>query len=262
MYKIIILSIALIFMASSGLAEQTDLRKQLKRSTTGQVIKIIDGDTVILKDQTRVRLVGIQAPKLPLGRKNFKGWPLGFESKNMLSGLVLDKYVTLYFGGQRQDRYGRALAHLFLADGRWVQGEMLKYGMARIYTFPDNRAITPEMMVLERIARQNNSGIWAMDFYKPKAQENSGKFQNSFQVITGIVKEVAKVRGTYYLNFGEDWKEDFTVVIKSRAARKFIKAEISPEDFSGKKIEVRGWLKSYNGPMIEATHPEQIVIIQ
>ena len=262
MYKFFTLFIILIFTTSAGKAEQQDLRKQLKKSTTQKVIKITDGDTVILKDQTRVRLVGIQAPKLPLGRKNFKGWPLGFESKKMLSDLVLDKYVTLYFGGQKKDRYGRALAHLFLDDGLWVQGELLKYGMARVYTFPNNRAITPEMMQAEQIARQNNSGIWAMNFYKPKEQKTSGKYHNSFQVVTGTVKNVAKVRGTYYLNFGEDWKEDFTIVIKSRASRKFIKAGINPESYSDKKIEVRGWLKSYNGPMIEATHPEQIMIIQ
>lgn len=262
MHKIFTLSFTLIFITFAGQAEQPDLRKQLKKSTRHQVVKIIDGDTVILRNQTRVRLVGIQAPKLPLARKKLKAWPLGFESKKMLSDLVLDKYVTLYFGGQRQDRYGRTLAHLFLEDGLWVQGEMLKYGMARVYTFPDNRAVTPQMTGFENIARQNNSGMWAMNYYRPKEQETSGKYLNSFQLISGTVRKVSKIRGTYYLNFGEDWKEDFTIVIKSRAARKFIKAKINPENYSGKKIEVRGWLKSYNGPMIEATHPEQIMIIQ
>jgi len=262
MYKIFTLLFILGLTTLAGNAQQADPRKQLRKSITGQVIKIIDGDTVILKDQTRVRLVGIQAPKLPLGRKGYKGWPLGFESKKMLSDLVLGKFVTLYFGGQRKDRYGRALAHLFLEDGKWVQGEMLKYGMARVYTFHDNRSVVPEMMGYEHTARQNNSGIWAMDYYKSKQQETSGKYHNSFQLVTGTVRKVAKIRGTYYLNFGENWREDFTIMIKSRAARKFIKAEIMPENYAGKKIEVRGWLKTYNGPMIEATHPEQIIIIQ
>lgn len=237
-----------------------DLRKQLKKSTRQQVIRIVDGDTVILKDQTRVRLVGIQAPKLPLGRKGHKEWPLGPESKEMLSALILDKFVTLYYGGEREDRYGRALAHLFREDGLWIQGEMLKGGMARVYTFADNRAIVPEMLQLENLARQNSRGIWARDYYQPKAQENAGKYNNSFQLITGNVRDVTKIRGTYYLNFGKNWREDFTIVIKSRAARKFIKNQINPADYRGKKITVRGWLKSYNGPMIEATHPEQITL--
>lgn len=262
MHKILTLFFILVFVTSTGKAEQPDLRKQLKKSTHQQVIKIVDGDTVILKDQTRVRLVGIQAPKLPLDRKGYRKWPLGAESKEMLSDLVLNKFVTLYFGGQRRDRYGRALAHLFLKDGLWIQGEMIKNGMARVYTFPDNRAIVPEMMDMEHIARQNHKGIWALDYYRPKDHNTAGEYKNSFQLITGIVKDVANIRGTYYLNFDEDWRQDFTIVIKSRAARAFIKANKSPENYKGKKIEVRGWLKSYNGPMIEATHPEQIMIIQ
>ncbi|PCI34368.1 MAG: nuclease (SNase) [Alphaproteobacteria bacterium] len=262
MHRIFTLFAILVCFNSPGRAEPSDLRTELKKSTSQKVTRIIDGDTVILKDQTRVRLVGIQAPKLPLGRRGFKGWPLGFASKKYLSDLILDKYVTLYFGGQRQDRYGRALAHLFLEDGTWVQGEMLKAGMARVYSFADNRAIIPEMLQAEQEARRVSTGIWALAFYQPKDQQKSASFHNSFQLVRGTVTEVAKIRGTYYVNFGEDWRQDFTIVIKSRAARKFIKAGIDPTSYGGKTIEVRGWLKSYNGPMIEVTHPEQIMIIQ
>ena len=262
MHRIFTLIVFLVCFISPGRAEPSDLRTELKKSTSQKVIRIIDGDTVVLKDQTRVRLVGIQAPKLPLGRKGFKGWPLGFASKKQLSDLILDKYVTLYYGGQRQDRYGRALAHLFLRDGTWVQGEMLKAGMARVYSFADNRAIVPQMLQAEQMARQQTMGMWALDFYQPKDQEQSANYHNSFQLVRGTVIQVAKIRGTYYLNFGEDWRQDFTIVIKSRAARKFIKAGIDPAIYDGKKIEVRGWLKSYNGPMIELSHPEQLTIIQ
>lgn len=261
MRKIFTLFLTFIVITSTGTAAQPDLRKQLKKSTRQKVIRIVDGDTVILKDQTRVRLVGIQAPKLPLGRKGVKGWPLGQDSKKLLSDLVLDKFVTLYFGGQRRDRYDRALAHLFLGDGLWIQGEMIKNGMARVYTFPDNRAIVPEMMQQEKMARQNKRGIWALAYYQPKEQQSSGAYKNSFQIITGTVKDVAKVRSTYYLNFGDNWRDDFTIVIKSRAARLFLKAGLRLENYKNKKIEVRGWLKFYNGPMIEATHPEQITIL-
>ncbi|MCF6196665.1 MAG: thermonuclease family protein [Emcibacter sp.] len=258
MHRIFILILALFFITLPAQAQQTELKK----SSTQLVVRVIDGDTVVLKDKTRVRLVGIQAPKLPLGRKGHKEWPLGTASREFLSRLVLNKEVTLYYGGQRRDRYGRALAHLFLKDGLWIQGEILSAGMARVYTFPDNHAVAPEMLAQEQTARQNKRGIWALSYYDPKDHRQAGKYTNSFQLIDGIVRNVAKVRGTYYLNFGRDWRKDFTVVIKSRAARKFIKAGQGPENYLGKKIEIRGWLKFYNGPMIEATHPEQITIIQ
>ena len=86
---------------------------------------IIDGN------RTRARLVGIQAPKLPLGRPGFKAWPLAAEAKAALAELTLGREVTLAYGGRRIDRHGRALAHLIEGAGIWVQGELLSRGMAR-----------------------------------------------------------------------------------------------------------------------------------
>ena len=105
------------------------------------VLEVVDGDTLILEDRTEVRLAGIQAPKLPLGRPGFETWPLAQEAKQALAGLTLGQVVTLTFGGRRMDRYGRLLAHLHLSDGRWIQGEMLALGLARVYSFADNRAL-------------------------------------------------------------------------------------------------------------------------
>ncbi len=39
------------------------------------VLEVVDGDTLILEGRTEVRLAGIQAPKLPLGRPGFETWP-------------------------------------------------------------------------------------------------------------------------------------------------------------------------------------------
>ena len=92
----------------------------------GVVREIVDGDTLFLDDGRQVRLVGIQAPKLPLGRRGFKAWPLAGESKKALAGIALGKPVALSFGGAHRDRHGRLLAHLYLKDGLWIQGEMIE----------------------------------------------------------------------------------------------------------------------------------------
>ncbi|NOZ42643.1 MAG: thermonuclease family protein [Alphaproteobacteria bacterium] len=262
MYKIIISFFIVISAVTASGAGQPDPRMGLKKSVRRQVVRIIDGDSLVLRDQTRVRLVGIEAPALMPDHSSHGRGVIGKRSAKMLSQLTLGKFVTLYFGGARRDRYGRMLAQLFLDNGLWVQGVMLKSGMARVYTFADNRAVVPEMLAFEQQARQHNRGLWALDYFKVKDQQTSAKYRDSFQLIGGRVKKVARVRGTYYLNFGADWRTDFTVVIKSAAARRFAKAGIDPASYQGKKIEVRGWLKIYNGPMIEATHPEQIVIVK
>ena len=222
------------------------------------IVEVVDGDTVVLSDGRQVRLVGIQAPKLPLGRKGFEKWPLADESKAALEKVALNQKFQLRYGGSRMDRHGRVLAHMVGEDGLWAQGEMLRLGMARVYTFPDNRAVIPALLEAEREARKARRGIWAHAFYGVRQPDKLGELIGTFQLIEGTVLNAAKVKGTYYLNFGTDWRKDFTVRVKSTAARLFKKSGLDPLGLKGKVVRVRGWLKSYNGPMIEATHPEQI----
>ncbi len=226
---------------------------------------VVDGDTVLLESAVmgaqQIRLVGIQAPKLPLGRKNFPTWPLAEESKKALENLALGKTVTLSFGGSDKDRYGRLLAHLHRPDGTWVQGEMLKKGMARVYSFADNRAVVGPMLALESEARAARRGIWGRRFYAVRTPQELSSWIGTFQLVEGKVLKAARIKGRVYLNFGEDWKTDFTVTIGVPARRMFRKDGTDPLSLEGKRIRVRGWLKRYNGPMIEATHPEQIEVV-
>ena len=56
--------------------------------------RVIDGDTVVLESGLEIRLVGIQAPKLPLGRPEFEPWPLADEAKARLADLGYDNVTT------------------------------------------------------------------------------------------------------------------------------------------------------------------------
>ncbi|PJK28825.1 nuclease (SNase) [Minwuia thermotolerans] len=225
----------------------------------GAVTEVVDGDTLFLEDGTEVRLVGIQAPKLPLGRAGFRKWPLADEAKATLESLVAGRRFDLHFGGRRLDRHGRSLAHMVTADGFWLQGEMLRLGMARVYSFPDNRALVEEMLALEQVARQGRYGIWSHPFYAVRSPEELGGNIGTFQIVKGMIADAARVRGTLYLNFGADWREDFTVAIDRSAGRLF--PDTTPAIWRDRTIRVRGWVRSRNGPMIEASHPEQIEIV-
>lgn len=234
---------------------------RLEPGERARVIEVVDGDTVLLDDGWQVRLVGIQAPKLPLGRKNFKKWPLADESKSVLEALVLDRKVALAYGGQRVDRHGRRLAHLFLDDETWIQKELLSAGMARVYSFPDNRAVVAEMLAAEGSARSKSTGIWGNDWYAVRAPDALARDIGGFQLVEGRVVDVADVRGTVYLNFGADWRNDFTIKVGKRPRKVFEAAGFDLLALKGRTVRVRGWLDEYNGPMIEATHPEQIEIL-
>jgi endonuclease YncB( thermonuclease family) len=226
-------------------------------SASATVVEVTDGDTLVLSDKVTVRLVGIQAPKLPLDRPGFKEWPLA-KARRALEEMTLHRTLTLHPGTRSMDRWGRALAHLERDDGLWVQGEMLRLGWARVYTFSDNRALAAEMLALEREARAARRGIWSHPFYSVVTPERAGRVINSFQLVEGRVREAAEVKGRVYLNFGDDWKTDFTITVPARVRKALARQGADPAALKGRTVRVRGWLKEYNGPMIELTHPEQL----
>ncbi len=245
------------------------------------VREVVDGDTVVLdrrltvalgragkkssESSDRVRLVGIQAPKPPLGRAGVKSRSLAGEAKSALASLVLGKRVTLAAAGRKMDRYGRILAHVYLAGGLWIQGEMLKRGMARVEGFADNRALAAKMLAAEGAARAARRGIWALPYYRVRTAAEANKRmagdKGTFQLIEGRIKNTARVKNTVYLNFGDNWRTDFTVTIKTRARKMFEKSGLYPMSLKGRRVRVRGWLKSWNGLMIDVSHPEQIELL-
>ena len=222
---------------------------------------MIDGDTVVLEDGREVRLVGIQAPKLPLGREGFETQPLAPEARAAIEAMLAGQAVRLMYGGLEVDRYGRALAHVFTDAGLWVQGEMLRLGLARVYSFADNRAHVADMLALEGEARRARRGIWSHPYYDVRTPESAVSFLDRFELVEGRVLAADEVRGRVYLNYGPDWTTDFTVSIAPADVRRFRTDGIEPLDFGGRTIRVRGWLREFDGPRIDATHPEQIEVL-
>src|SRR5262245_858154 len=66
--------------AAAATADMRSSPEELAPGGEAEVSEIIDGDTLRLDDGREVRLVGTQAPKLPLGRPNFPTWPLAEEA--------------------------------------------------------------------------------------------------------------------------------------------------------------------------------------
>lgn len=263
MAAILLRAFALLILAAAPAAgEGPAVPAGLEAGTSGTVAAVTDGDTVELADGRRVRLVGLQAPKLPLGRPGFPTWPLAQEAKAALESLALGHRVGLHYGGARSDRHGRELAHLVRVDGLWLQGEMLARGWARVYSFDDNRAVVRQMYALEARARAAKRGIWAHPFYRVVAAGDAGRFVGSFQLVEGRVAATAVIRGRGYINFGADWRTDFTIAVPKRARKAFSAAfGAGLERLRGRNVRVRGWLRRYNGPLIAVTHPEQIEVL-
>ncbi|WIY52497.1 thermonuclease family protein [Devosia sp. YIM 151766] len=239
----------------------------LRMAPGGLVTEVVDGDTVLLDSGLAVRLIGTQAPKLPLGRDDVSAWPLAPEAKAALENLALRREVQLGYGGEEKDRYGRALAHLFVGSGDslvWAQMHMIEAGLARVYSFPDNRRCLDQLLAGEARARAERLGIWTDPYYSVRAADRPDEWLDragGYELVEGRVLLADKNGPRVYLNFGRFWKEDFTAVIEAPALRLFERDGLDPLLLEGALVRIRGWVDDRDGPRIEVTHPEQIEVV-
>ncbi|MBE0478403.1 thermonuclease family protein [Candidatus Aerophobetes bacterium] len=122
-----------------------------------RVSRVIDGDTIVLDNGERVRLIGVDAPEtnhpeIPVQR-------FGEEATEFLRQFAEGFECTLeYEPGNIRDQYGRLLAYVFVGD-RLANAELIRRGYAYAYTrFPFHRQA--DFIALEREARQHQSGLW------------------------------------------------------------------------------------------------------
>lgn len=240
----------------------------------GVVTEISGGDTLILDDGRAVRLSGVLGPKRA-GQGPASEARAAMETA--LSELTLGRKATLKLGDRKRDRYGRLLAQVTVtgAEGEpiWVKGALVEHGLARVISFQDNRLCITELLELEELARQRNRGHWKSGFFaiRPASGEDLlYRLAQSYEIVEGRVMDVASVKGRTYLNFGKDWRRDFTAFIPAGTVAMFSAESgtdsageaFSLAELAGKRIRVRGWLRNYNGPSVTVSHPEQIELIE
>jgi micrococcal nuclease len=130
---------------------------QLPSPETVTVQSVTDGDTVVLDDGRRVRLLGIDAPETAhhQQRAEFHGQ----ESAAWLRSLLQGQSVQLQRQGQ--DHYGRELAWVRLADGTLVNELSLSLGMSKLLDrFGLPAAMEPQLRIAESRARLQRLGVW------------------------------------------------------------------------------------------------------
>ncbi len=122
---------------------------------------VIDGDTFILENNLRVRMIGINAPEIGHRRYKKKGQAYGNEAKAHLKSLIEKKDVTLKSGGNDEyDRFGRRLAYVYLADGSFVNLRMVEDGYAEAYRkFPFEHK--DSFIKSEKQAKTDKKGMWS-----------------------------------------------------------------------------------------------------
>lgn len=239
---------------------------ELTTTATEGVASVTDAETIVLDSGRVVRLIGALSPRAFDTAQPSEPWPVEAEAKRRLEALVLGRAVQIAARTPRKDRYGHDLAHVFVtSEGEtlWVQGELLKMGLARAYGLPGSFDCARELLAHEDLARLQKLGVWALGTYQVKSAADAARLlaaRSRYELVTGKVTAVARTRSAVYLNFGVDFKSDFTARVGRNVLSAFPELAANLDGLKGKDIMVRGWIERRNGPMIDVVDPSQIEI--
>src|SRR4030067_3084667 len=131
--------------------------KEIKQTI---VTRVIDGDTIVIKGNQKVRLIGVDTPELHHPQKPVQHFAR--EAKEFTQKMIEGKQIKLEYDWQRKDKYNRVLAYIYLEDGTFLNLEIIKQGYGFAYTkYPFK--YSEKFRQAEKEAREQGRGLWKKD---------------------------------------------------------------------------------------------------
>jgi micrococcal nuclease len=158
------LTLVLLAGCSHSASTETSLSQRGATASThpahaqpATVTHVSDGDTITLGGVGKVRLIGIDTPEV-FGHTECFGRAASAFTKRVLR---VGSRVQYRLGVEPRDRYGRALAYVWLADGRMFNGLLAERGYATPLTIPPNVDYAELFVAAARRAREASRGLWS-----------------------------------------------------------------------------------------------------
>lgn len=151
-----LLVLAVRIASRTAATEPADLK-----AGTYTVRYVIDGDTLVLDNDARIRLQGIDTPEV--ARNGNPGEEWANEATNYSRAFVAQAggAVRLTFGNERRDLYGRHLAFVWASE-RMLNEELVREGLAEAR--PDYRfagRMKRRLLAAQNEAQTAHRGIWS-----------------------------------------------------------------------------------------------------
>jgi len=125
-----------------------------RQGADGVVTGVVDGDTIsvqLASENESVRLIGLDTPEM--------GEDFCYEARDALTSLVGGKAVRLETDVEKRDQYGRLLAYVWVGT-TLANAELLRLGLATLYTVPPNVRYTDALRAAQDEAQKAGRGIW------------------------------------------------------------------------------------------------------
>ena len=193
--------------------------------------------------------------------------PVPERTQTYLDTLLADRVVDVEFLSDTADRYQRRIGTIWLRDGLQrvdLHERLLEAGLVQVYPYPDAIARLSRWLAVEDAARSGAAGLWGEYETRLRDVDPDVLIQDlgTIQVVEGRVTDVAVLAsGRVYLNFGSDYRTDFTVRLEAESAPDFADHLGELSALHQRRIRVRGVIRDENGPMIIPSNPLRLEVL-
>jgi hypothetical protein len=172
-----------------------------------------------------------------------------------------DQYSNKSVSSFLLSRYGEKFVFLKKKKQEKTINEiLLENGFGFYLPMGESSGFSKKMLEAEKGAIDNKKGIWKSEFFI-KNETNIENYLNSYQIVKAKIKNVYENKRGAYLSVSKNWKTDFTVFVPKKTFKKILKQNKMAKFNEGSLILVRGWVKSFNGPMIEVSLTSQLQML-
>ena len=214
---------------------------------------VYDGDTVRLKSGDKVRLIGINTPEMARDKRPAE--PLAKDARQALIKLLEqhEYQISLRYGQQQRDRYGRLLAHTYTPQGESISAHLLDKGLASLIAIPPNVNGLPCYAKAEKLARSNKLGLWGLPSIRDS--HTLSRHIRGFNIVRGKVVRIGEGRKNLWLN------------LDGGLALRIVKKDLHwfeqpPRSLTGKTVLARGWIYARKGEQrMRVHHPYALELL-
>ncbi len=240
---------------SAGLAAQTFCTAD-RIDEQVRTVLAYDGDTVTLSDGRRVRLIGIDTPEL--GRQGQPHQAGALAARDRLRQLVFShqQRLDLRFDAEREDKYGRLLAHAFFSDGGNLVEQLLSEGAGTHIVVPPNTWQADCYQRATHSARQQRLGLWALPDYQPTPVEKLTLRTEGFHIVRGRVSHISDSASAVWINF----VGNFAARVERQDLPQF--GNFDFKRLVGNTLDAQGWLYTRSGQVrMRVRHPSALEVV-
>ncbi len=220
--------------------------------TLHSVATVLDGDTIVLKGNQHIRLLGINAPEINTRHREAESG--GIVAKKWLQEKLTGVKVYLEYDLQKIDHYNRSLAHVRTKNTEHINLILVEKGLAFVNLIPPNLRHADALISAQKKAEKDKLGIWAYPDYAPfPINQIADRKTRSWQRFYGKPISIKRSKKYSRLFFNNN--------IDIRFENKHLNLFPPLETYLNKTIEVRGWVSRRSDHYsILIQHPSAIVI--